>query len=202
MHDGIGPALAGLTLKTETARALLPPGTERAAGQLRDLGEEIRRTVLDVRRLVEGLRPPALDELGLAGACAQAVERLTASTGLTTRVDAPRDMPVLPAAVEVAAYRIVVEAVTNAVRHAHATDCQASLTLTPTGLSITVTDDGTGLAAANGHHGNGLAIMRERAEELGGTVTITNAAPGVKVEAQLPATTTPAHVSGTPAVTA
>ena len=79
LHDGIGPALAGLTLKTETARALLPPGTEAASRHLRDLSEEIRRTVIDVRRLVEGLRPPALDELGLAGACARAVERLTAA---------------------------------------------------------------------------------------------------------------------------
>ena len=78
LHDGIGPALAGLTLKTETARALLPPGSDGASRQLHDLSEEIRRTVVDVRRLVEGLRPPALDELGLAGACAQAVERLTA----------------------------------------------------------------------------------------------------------------------------
>jgi len=70
LHDGIGPALAGLTLKTETARALLPPGSDSASRQLHDLSEEIRRTVVDVRRLVEGLRPPALDELGLAGACA------------------------------------------------------------------------------------------------------------------------------------
>jgi signal transduction histidine kinase len=201
LHDGIGPALAGLTLKTETARALLPPGTERAARQLRDLGEEIRRTVIDVRRLVEGLRPPALDELGLAGACTQAIERLTTATGLTASVDTHGELPALPAAVEVAAYRIMVEAVTNTVRHAHARNCQASLTLTPAGLSITVTDDGTGLATGN-RHGNGLAIMRERAEELGGTVTITDATPGVKVEAHLPAAARPAQPSHVPAVTA
>lgn len=201
LHDGIGPALAGLTLKTETARTLLPPGTERAARQLHDLGEEIRRTVIDVRRLVEGLRPPALDELGLAGACAQAVERLTAATDLTACVDAPGDLPALPAAVEVAAYRIVVEAVTNTVRHARAHRCQASLALTPAGLSITVTDDGTGLPPGS-HHGNGLAIMRERAEELGGTVTITGTAPGVKVEAHLPAVPTSVQESHVPVVTA
>ena len=118
LHDGIGPALAGLTLKTETARALLPPGTDGASRQLHDLSEEIRRTVVDVRRLVEGLRPPALDELGLAGACAQAVERLTAGAGVSASVRASDDLPALPAAVEVAAYRIVVEAVTNTVRHA------------------------------------------------------------------------------------
>ena len=109
LHDGIGPALAGLTLKTETARALLPPGADGASRRLHDLSEEIRHTVVDVRRLVEGLRPPALDELGLAAACTQAVERLTAEAGLAASVHAGDDLPALPAAVEVAAYRIVVE---------------------------------------------------------------------------------------------
>jgi signal transduction histidine kinase len=201
LHDGIGPALAGLTLKTETARALLPPGTDGASRQLHDLSEEIRRTVVDVRRLVEGLRPPALDELGLAGACAQAVERLTAGSSLAATIDACDHLPALPAAVEVAAYRIVVEAVTNTVRHAHARHCQVSMTVTPAGLAVEVTDDGTGLHAA-GQHGHGLAIMRERAEELGGTVTIRDRSPGVTVQARLPAATTPAQVTRVPAVPA
>jgi signal transduction histidine kinase len=201
LHDGIGPALAGLTLKTETARALLPPGTDGASRQLRDLSEEIRRTVVDVRRLVEGLRPPALDELGLAGACGQAVDRLTAGSGLAATVDAGDHLPALPAAVEVAAYRIVVEAVTNTVRHAHARHCQVSMTVTPAGLAVEVTDDGAGLAAS-GQHGHGLAIMRERAEELGGTVTVRDGSPGVTVQARLPAVTTPAQVPRVPAVPA
>ena len=197
LHDGIGPALAGLTLKTETARALLPAGADGASRQLHDLGEEIRRTVLDVRRLVEGLRPPALDELGLAGACAQAAERLTAGTELTASVLAPDDLPALPAAVEVAAYRIVVEAVTNTVRHARARYCQVSMSYRDDALAITVTDDGTGLRAT-GSHGHGLAIMRERAEELGGTATVTNGSPGVTVQARLPTLTTPAQASKVP----
>lgn len=199
LHDGIGPALAGLTLKTETARALLPPGTDGASRQLHDLGEEIRRTVVDVRRLVEGLRPPALDELGLAGACAQAVERLTAGAGLTASVNAGDDLPALPAAVEVAAYRIVVEAVTNTVRHARARHCQVSIEHREAALAIAITDDGAGLRPPD-HHGHGLAIMRERAEELGGTVTVTDASPGVTVKARLPAATGPARVSPAPAV--
>jgi signal transduction histidine kinase len=186
LHDGIGPALAGLTLKTETARALLPAGTDAASRQLRDLSEEIRRTVTDVRRLVEGLRPPALDELGLAGACTQAVDRLTAAAGVAARVEVSGELPALPAAAEVAAYRIVVEAVTNVVRHARARCCQVILAWSPVGLSIAVTDDGTGLPAVS-RQGNGLAIMRERAEELGGMLTITDAAPGVSVQARLPA---------------
>ena len=180
LHDGIGPALAGLTLKTETARALLPPGSDGASRLLHDLSEEIRRTVVDVRRLVEGLRPPALDELGLAGACAQAVERLTAGSGLAASVDACDDLPALPAAVEVAAYRIVVEAVTNTVRHARARHCRVSMARTPAGLAVEVTDDGAGLHAS-GHHGHGLAIMRERAEEIGGTVTVRDRSPVVTV---------------------
>ncbi len=201
LHDGIGPALAGLTLKTETARALLPPGSDGASRQLRDLSEEIRRTVVDVRRLVEGLRPPALDELGLVGACAQAVDRLTAGSGLAAGVEACDDLPALPAAVEVAAYRIVVEAVTNTVRHARARHCLVSMTLIPAGLAVAVTDDGTGLLAAD-HHGHGLAIMRERAEELGGTVRVRDGSPGVIVEVRLPAGTAPTQVPRVPAVPA
>ncbi len=201
LHDGIGPALAGLTLKAETARALLPPGSDGASRQLRDLSEEIRRTVIDVRRLVEGLRPPALDELGLADACAQAVDRLTAGSGLAATVHASDDLPALPAAVEVAAYRIVVEAVTNTVRHARARSCRVSIACIPAGLAIAVCDDGTGLAAS-GLPGHGLAIMRERAEELGGTVTVRDGSPGVTVEARLPAVTAPAQLPGLPAVPA
>jgi len=201
LHDGIGPALAGLTLKTETARALLPPGTDGASRQLHDLSEEIRRTVVDVRRLVEGLRPPALDELGLAGACAQAAGRLTSGADLAVSVHASGDLPALPAAVEVAAYRIVVEAVTNTVRHASARHCDVSLIFAPAGLAVTITDDGTGLPTP-GDHGNGLAIMRERAEELGGTATVTGVSPGVMVAARLPVLTAPAQVSPVPAVPA
>jgi signal transduction histidine kinase len=201
LHDGIGPALAGLTLKTETARALLPPGSDGASRELHDLSEEIRRTVVDVRRLVEGLRPPALDELGLAGACTQAVERLTAGSGLAASVDACDDLPALPAAVEVAAYRIVVEAVTNTVRHAQARHCRVSMTRTPAGLAVQVTDDGAGLHGS-GDHGHGLAIMRERAEEIGGTVTVRDGSPGVTVQARLPTVTTPAQLPGVTALPA
>lgn len=201
LHDGVGPALAGLTLMTETARALLPPGSDGASRQLHDLSEEIRRTVVDVRRLVEGLRPPALDELGLAGACAQAVERLTAGSGLAASVDPCGDLPALPAAVEVAAYRIVVEAVTNTVRHARARHCRVLMTPVPAGLAVEVSDDGTGLTAS-GQPGHGLAIMRERAEELGGTVTVRDGSPGVTVAARLPAVTAPARLPSVPAVPA
>jgi two-component system NarL family sensor kinase len=109
--------------------------------------------VVDVRRLVEGLRPPALDELGLAGACAQAAGRLTAGADLAVSVHTSGNLPALPAAVEVAAYRIVVEAVTNTVRHSSAHHCDVSLVLAPAGLAVTITDDGARLGTP-GDHGN------------------------------------------------
>jgi two-component system NarL family sensor kinase len=116
-------------------------------------------------------------------------------------VEASDDLPALPAAVEVAAYRIVVEAVTNTVRHARARRCRVSIACIPADLAVEVTDDGTGLVAS-GHHGHGLAIMRERAEELGGTVTVKDGSPGVTVQARLPAVTAPAQAPSVPAVPA
>jgi signal transduction histidine kinase len=129
---------------------------------------------------------------------------LAAPAGLAVSVHAPGDLPALPAAVEVAAYRIVVEAVTNAVRHAGARHCDVSLACTPAGLAVTVSDDGSGFRPPD-HHGHGLAIMRERAEELGGTVTVTGAAPGVLVTGAAPGVTVEARLpaaSGSRAVLA
>jgi signal transduction histidine kinase len=185
LHDGIGPALAGLTLKAETARTLLTRDPDAAAAQLADLSEEIRATVVDVRRVVEGLRPPALDELGLAGACRQAVDRLTRASGLAAEVQSDDNLTGLPAAVEVAAFRIVLEAVTNVVRHADARRCHVLLTRNAGQLVVAVLDDGTG-AVDGSSAGHGLATMRERAEELGGSLTIVAAGPGLRVEATLP----------------
>ncbi len=188
MTLGLGPTLAGLTLKAETAQALLPAGADAADRQLDGLVDEIRRAVLDIRRLVEGLRPPALDELGLVGACTQAAERLAGEHGLPVHVYAA-ELPVLPAATEVAAYRIVVEAVTNAVRHSRARSCEVTMSLARPELIVSVTDDGIGLGGTGDTliRGHGLAIMRERAEELGGDLTVIAAMPGLRVEARLPA---------------
>jgi hypothetical protein len=96
---------------------------------------------------------------------------------------------------------VVVEAVTNTVRHARAVHCRVSIGCAAGGLAVEVTDDGTGLAAA-GQPGHGLAIMRERADELGGAVTVKDGSPGVTVQARLPAVTVPAHVPSVPAVPA
>jgi signal transduction histidine kinase len=148
---------------------------------------------MDVRRLVGGLHPPALDELGLAGACAQAADRLTAGTELTASMLAPDDLPALPAAVEVAAYRIVVEAVTKNRPARPRAALPGVHQPRDTALTISVTDDGAGLHTT-GSHGYGLVIMGERAEELGGGVMVTDRSPGVMVQARLPTETASAHV--------
>jgi signal transduction histidine kinase len=133
------------------------------------------------------LRPPALDDLGLVGALRQAAGAydVPGQDGVRVDISAP-DLPVLPAAVEVAAYRIAVEALTNVVRHAAAPSCSIRLSVDGAQLRIEVEDDGVGLPDPV-RPGVGLASMRERAEELGGTWGITpGASGGLRVTALLP----------------
>ncbi|MFB9407172.1 sensor histidine kinase [Dactylosporangium matsuzakiense] len=169
LHDGLGPALGGVGLRIDTARNLLTRAPERADQVLRQAREDVSTALADVRRLVHDLRPPALDDIGLAGAVEQLAERLRAP-GLTTRVSAtlPAD---LPAAVEVAAYRIVAEALTNVTKHAGAAHCTVTLTAGADELVIEVRDDGSGIAPGT-PSGVGLVSLRERADELGGRCEI------------------------------
>jgi signal transduction histidine kinase len=126
---------------------------------------EITEALSDVRRLVHGLRPPALDDLGLLAAVEQQADRARAS-GLEVAVEADA-VAGLPAAVEVAAYRIVSEALTNVARHADARTCTVSLVTGPGELEVEVRDDGRGIAE-DVVAGVGLRSLRERVEELGG----------------------------------
>jgi signal transduction histidine kinase len=190
LHDGLGPALAALTLKVGAVRRLLPRDPTAADAVLEELSGDIQATVVDIRRLVYNLRPPTLDELGLVGAiCERAAQYSTGagaeSGGLLVVVDAPDRLPPLSAAVEVAAYRITQEALTNVARHAQARTCHISLKLDDT-LQLEITDDGIGLPPDR-QAGVGLAAMRERAAELGG-VCMVEAVPagGTRVLAQLP----------------
>jgi signal transduction histidine kinase len=141
----------------------------------------IRTAIADIRRLVYDLRPPSLDELGLAGALREWAAHALIPTGaaidqenlpqLRITIEAAEDLPSLPAAIEVAAYRIVQEALTNVVRHAHATSCLVRLSIVEGSLCIEVTDDGVGIAVGQ-QAGIGLLSMRERAAEVGGRCSI------------------------------
>jgi len=186
LHDGLGPTLAGLTLGLDTARTL-SPGLPDLQELLDRLKAETQRAVTDVRRIVYGLRPPALDELGLAGSLREEIGRLQCETpALEVTLEAPGDgLADLPAAVEVACYRIVTEALTNVARHAHAARCLARIRFDH-GLDVEVRDDGAGLPEG-WRTGVGIASMRERVAELGGELMIEPSLPrGTRIAAHLP----------------
>jgi signal transduction histidine kinase len=188
LHDELAPTLAALGLSAATVSELIPVDPEGAASANEKLRATIRATVGDVRRLVYDLRPPALDELGLVEAVRERASRYSAhEEGFRVKVEAPDELPPLPAAVEVAAYRIVQEALTNVSRHAKARSCTVRLAC-PNGrtLEVEVTDDGVGLPDTP-EGGVGLSSMRERAVELGGACETMLASPsGTRVFARLP----------------
>jgi signal transduction histidine kinase len=185
LHDGLGPTLASMTLKLDAARNLLTQQPATVDPLLAEVKAQLQATIADIRRLVYDLRPPALDELGLVSALREQAMQYHSLNGPQVIVVAPPRLPPLSAAVEVAAYRIVQEALTNVARHAQAHTCRVCLTLAEA-LTIEVLDDGQGLPNQP-RVGVGLASMRERAAELGGTCVITKGATGgTRVLAQLP----------------
>jgi signal transduction histidine kinase len=189
LHDGLGPRLAGLTLKLETARNRLAHDP-LAETLLSDLIIHTQEAVADIRRLVYALRPPALDELGLIPALQEQVLQYSDQGPHEIDIDleAPEHLPPLPAAVEVAIFRIAQEALTNVVRHSHASRCVVRLALHEQErlLELEIEDNGRGLAPKRSA-GVGLASMRERAEELGGTCEVKQRPTGgTCVQVRLP----------------
>lgn len=217
LHDGLGPLLAGVKLRLETARNLATRDPERSLGLLDAAIDEQADVIAEIRRIAHDLRPPALDDLGLRRALEQVGERLSGG-GLVVAVEGevPRE---LPAAAEVAAFRIASEAVANARKHAGAARVVVRLAVVGTGtgngvggapaqrmLRVEVVDDGTGIPREV-VRGIGLRSMRERAEELGGTLTVSpnhrpSSAPASAASGGLegerwvgaPARTPPTHV--------
>jgi signal transduction histidine kinase len=184
LHDSIGPTLSALNLKAGAVRNLISRDPSAALAQMVELREQIRLVITDIRRVVYNLRPPALDELGMLPAIREQAAQFS-SDELQVTVEAPDHLPALPAAVEVATYRIVLEALTNVARHAHARQCRIQLRLTDE-LQIEVTDDGVGLPP-HPQVGVGFMSMRERATELGGTCVAEPAlGGGTRVLARLP----------------
>ncbi|WP_405977205.1 sensor histidine kinase [Streptomyces sp. NBC_00158] len=201
LHDGLGPALSGLRLQVDAARAAIPPGT-RATDSLAAVSEGIGQAIDELRHITGGLAPAALDGADLPRALRQLAEHLGRNLRITVSL-APEPFPGLPAAVEVALYRIAAEALNNVVRHARAGRAHAAVVLTPEAVTVEVTDDGSGVpAGVPADAGVGLRSMAERAEELGGTFDLVSTGTGTVVRAVLPRTagtgTGPGHhVPGT-----
>jgi DNA-binding NarL/FixJ family response regulator len=173
LHDGLGPTLAGMVMQLDAASNVLrrdPGAVEPVLTGLRSAAQD---AVCDIRQLVDELRPRALDELGLIGAIRECAERFCSAEdedGLIVSLEAPAQLPSLPAAVEVAALRIVQEAIANVARHSHARRCRVRMAANGA-LEVKVQDDGRGLPIDH-TPGVGLASMKERAAEVGGTLTL------------------------------
>lgn len=185
LHDGLGPYLASLTLALDAAIRLMDSDPQAAKGLLQELKSQSQAAVLEIRRLVYELRPPTLDELGLSGALRECAAHYV-PMGVRITVDAPDPMPPLPAAVEVAAFRIAQEGITNVIRHAHARTCRVTLRTKKDALFVIIEDDGRGLPD-NFRAGVGLRSMQERVAELDGRLILgTSPLGGALVQACLP----------------
>lgn len=186
LHDVLGPALAGVGLGLDAARSRARRDPAGADELMAEVQQEVRGCVTEIRKIIDGLRPPALDERGLVGALQEQAELVSGrSPGLRVAVHAG-GLAGLPAAVEVVAYLIGQEALANAVRHAGARSITVTLTAGEEDLVLEVRDDGRGFTAPR-PGGVGLGSMAERAEEIGGRLTVA-AAPdgGTRVLARLP----------------
>lgn len=203
LHDDLAPRLAGLALNAATARKYVEKNPSEAIAMLDNLSQVIRSSVQDIRALVNDLRPPALDELGLIGAIRVRMDELSKPTILMAgetgvkplyfQMESPSSLPSLRAAVEVAVYRIVTESIVNVVKHANATVCRVRLEVEEARqLKVEITDNGIGVAhrpSLSGASGGGIGLlsMRERAAEIGGECGIERLDEGgTRVWAVLP----------------
>ncbi|MGB5845508.1 MAG: GAF domain-containing sensor histidine kinase [Anaerolineales bacterium] len=184
LHDGLGPTLAGATLRIDIARNKLVSDPDQADTILVETKEQIQDTIGDIRRLVYELRPPALDDMGLVNAVRSFVDQQKID-GLKISIDDSKGLSTLPAAVEVAAYRIALEGITNIIRHAQATAAVIRFSPERDKLTLEIVDNGIGLPEAI-PVGVGMTSMRERAEELGGQLKLIPQSPGTLLRACLP----------------
>ncbi|MDJ0757381.1 MAG: GAF domain-containing sensor histidine kinase [Ardenticatenaceae bacterium] len=188
LHDGVGPSLASHVLKIGSVRKLLQRKPEDVDVLLDSLESDVKRTLEELRVVINNLRPSTLDQLGLLGALEEWVLNTRQSSDLEIHLDVSQPLPDLPAAVEVAAYRIALEALNNVLKHAKASKCVVHIEVNRH-FHLTVTDNGNGLSPSSfgRRKGVGLGSMRARANELGGNCYIQSLGTGgTQVQAILP----------------
>jgi two-component system NarL family sensor kinase len=185
LHNSIGPTLAALNLHVRLVEDLVRANSIDAQTELALIRRMTSNVIMDIRRVIYGLRPPALDELGLIEAIrTQAI--VFQSDALEIGLKLPAALPSIPAAAEVAAYRIVQEALANITNHANARKCVIQIEFATDTIRLVVEDDGIGTQIPI-RAGVGIMSMRELANELGGTCEIGRSdMGGLKVSAWLP----------------
>jgi len=181
LHDSLGPLLTGAAFKADGIALAAQHRPERAESLAIELADQLRQSVEGVRQLAYGLRPAALDELGLVGALAEQGRRLGP---VKVVIDAPESLPTLSSSVEVAAYRIATEALTNVIRHSDAKLASVRLETNDGTLEMIITDDGTSTLPWS--PGLGLTSIKSRASEIGGACEAGPTADGGRVVATLP----------------
>jgi two-component system NarL family sensor kinase len=192
LHDGLGPSLAASALQLQAASRLAAKQSDAVPEILSNLAGQVQESITEVRRIVEDLRPAMLDQLGLVGALKEQAGRFAsegtpdaAPNGFRVSVETEGDLERLPAAVEVAAFRIASEALNNAYRHGHASSCTVRIRR-DSALDLQVIDNGSGIGEVR-RSGVGLMSMRERASELGGSLTVQRREEGgTQVSARIP----------------
>ncbi|MFY9916608.1 MAG: histidine kinase, partial [Nocardioidaceae bacterium] len=187
LHDGLGPALTGIGLSADAAANFLRTDPSRVEAILGGLRRDADDTLAEVHRILENLAPSVVDELGLVGALKLRARQLSLPAQgrpLKVHVLAPPVLPPMPAAVEIAAFRCAVEALTNIARHADARQADVGLQVDDSFLTICIRDDGP--HREPWHDGIGLESMRDRALELGGTCQAGPGADGGRVVLHLP----------------
>jgi signal transduction histidine kinase len=184
LHDGLGPSLSGVSLGLQALDTALTVGDAPVASELLcRVRAEAGTAVVEVRRILDDLRPAALDDAGLAAAMRRHAD--AAGAGVPVDLDLAAALPSLPPDVEAAAYRIAQEALTNVARHADASHARLGLSSEDGTLRVEVTDDGHGFNSGQAH-GVGLESMRHRAETLGGALEVTTGSDGTTVIATFP----------------
>jgi two-component system, NarL family, sensor kinase len=185
LHDGLGPLLTSVGLNLDARRTHLTAGNGDPLALLSQAKDASSQAIADLRTVVYSLRPPALDDLGVVGAVTAHVRRLAEAGTIDIDVE-DQGLPALPAAVEVAIFRIAVESVTNVVRHSEAHCCRVRFSSVDGGAVVEVADDGTSHRPWTA--GVGTIAMRERVSELGGTLDIGPTAEGGRLRASFPLT--------------
>jgi signal transduction histidine kinase len=186
LHDGLGPSLAGIGLGVQAVQAHAGERVDPLTGSLlARLKDEVDAAVGEVRRILAGLRPAPLDDVGFVAAVLRHADALALSVPVRVSVE---DLPPLSPEIETAAYRIAQEALTNMARHSHAHSAAVGLCARDGRLEVSVVDDGEGFQPADdlGGGGVGLASMRTRAQAVGGELTVTSGPRGTSVVAGLP----------------
>jgi signal transduction histidine kinase len=188
LHDSVAQTLYGLTLQAEAASRKLAMGqTNEVAGYLAEIRDSAQQTLKETRLLIFELRPPILDQEGLAAALRARLESVESRSGLKTQIKL-KDVGRLPSGIEFGLYGISNEVLNNVLKHSHASEITVSLEKQSGKIILQISDNGIGfgLEPEENRGGLGLKGMRERAEQIGGNLQVTSGENGTQVSVEVP----------------